>query len=81
MKWHGRARALAGSIVSVLALGLMAGAATPDSTKTTDPLDKLNIWEGRWKSQVERKETPYSHAASMPAHFTCAWTADRGYMV
>jgi hypothetical protein len=81
MKWHGRASMLAGSIATVLALGLMAGAATPDSTKTPDPLDKLNIWEGRWKSQVERKETPYSHAASMPAHFTCSWTADRGYMV
>jgi len=81
MQSQGRTRMLVGSIVAVLALGLAVNAATPDSTKTPNPLEKLNIWEGRWRSQVERKETPYSHAASMPAHFTCSWTADRGYMV
>jgi len=81
MRVHGRTRMVAGSIVSVLALGLMAGAVTSDSSKTTDPRDKLNIWEGRWKEQVETKETPYSHAASVPSHITCSWTADRGYMV
>jgi hypothetical protein len=78
MRVHGRTRMVAGSIVSVLALGLMAGAVTSDSSKTTDPRDKLNIWEGRWKEQVETKETPYRHAASVPSHITCSWTADRG---
>jgi len=81
MRLHGRTKMLAGSLASVLALGLMASAATPDSPKTTDPRDKLNIWEGHWKTQVERKETVYGHASSVPAHFTCSWTADRGFMV
>lgn len=81
MRMHGRIRVLAGSIVSVLVLALMAGAATPKSSEAPDPRDKINIWEGHWKTTVERKETPYSHAASIPAHFTCSWTADRGFMV
>lgn len=81
MRLHGRARMLAGSIVTVLALSLMASAATPGSSNTSDPRDKLNVWEDRWKEQVETKETPYSHAASVPSHITCAWTADRGFMV
>lgn len=58
----------------------MACAAAP-SSKASDPDDKINIWEGRWKEVVETKETPYSHAHSLPTHLTCAWTADRGYMV
>ena len=72
---------LIGSIVSLSVLGLMASAATTESIKGLDPRDQLNIWEGHWKTQVERKETRYSHASSVPAHFTCSWTADRGYMV
>ncbi len=81
MRWHGHAKMLVGLIVLVLTLGLTARAADSDSSKTADPRDKLNIWEGRWKEQVETKETPYSHAASVPSHITCSWTADRGYMV
>ncbi len=81
MRLHGCARRVAGSIVSVLALGLMASAATSDSSKTADARDKLNFWEGRWKEQVETKETPYSRAASVPSHITCSWTAARGYIV
>jgi hypothetical protein len=81
MRLHGHVRMLTGSIVSLLALGLMASAATPDASKTPDPRDKMNIWEGRWQEIVEHKETPYGHAATVPSHITCAWTADRGYMV
>jgi hypothetical protein len=81
MRLHGRARMLAGSMVSVLVFALMASAAGPDSSTSPDPRDKMNIWEGRWKMQIERKETAYSHAATIPEHFTCSWTADRGYMV
>ncbi len=81
MRLHGCARRVAGSIVSVLALGLMASGATSDSSKTADARDNINFWEGRWKEQDETKETPYSHAASVPSHITCSWTADRRYMV
>jgi hypothetical protein len=81
MRLHGRARMLAGSITSVLVFGLMASAATPNSSTTPDPRDKMNIWEGRWQEIVEHKETPYGHAATVPSHLTCSWTADRGYMV
>jgi len=72
---------LAGLVLSALALGLTASAATPDSSTGPDPRDKMNIWEGRWNEVVQTKETPYGHAASTPAHVTCSWTADRGYMV
>ena len=81
MRRHGHASMLAGLVLSGLALGLMARAATSDSSKTPDPGGKLNIWEGRWNEVVQTKETPYGHAASTPAHVTCSWTADRGYMV
>ena len=67
-------------IFATLALALLAGAAAPLS-KASDPDDRINIWEGRWKEVVETKETPYSHAHSVPTHLTCGWSADRGFMV
>lgn len=63
---------LAAALASVVAL---SHAATPD------PNDRMNIWVGRWLEMVEIKGTAISHASSEPAHLTCAWTADRGYMV
>lgn len=74
-------RMLLGSIVPVLVLGLMPSAAIPATPETSDPRDRLNIWEGRWKEVVETKETSYSHAASVSSHLSCSWTADRGYMI
>jgi hypothetical protein len=81
MRLHGLSRTLALSISLVMVFGGMAAAAIPAASDTSDPRDRMNIWEGRWKEVVETKETPYSHAASVPSHLTCAWTADRGYMV
>jgi hypothetical protein len=81
MRRNGHTSMLLGLVLSVLALGLTASAATPDSSKALDPRDKMNIWEGRWNEIVQTKETPFGHAASTPAHVTCSWTADRGYMV
>lgn len=77
----GKNRMLAGSIVSVLALGLMAGAASADPATAPDPRDKINIWEGHWKIQSQRKETVYSHAASVSFDADCSWMPNRGYMV
>jgi hypothetical protein len=68
-------------IASLLALGLVASAATVDSSKTADPRDRLNIWEGHWKIQVQRKETAYSHASSVAFDARCSWMPNRGYMV
>jgi len=65
----------------MLALGLVANAAPPTHTGSPDPRDKMNIWVGRWKEVVERKETPYGHAATIPFRVTCSWSADRGFMV
>lgn len=48
---------------------------------TPDPNERMNVWVGRWHEVVETKETSVSHAWSTPAHLTCAWTADKGYMV
>jgi hypothetical protein len=59
----------AASLMSALALWLMASPAAPNSSTTLDPCDK-----------IQRKETLYS-PASVQAHFTCSWTANRGYMV
>jgi hypothetical protein len=83
MRLRARGRMLVGSIVSVVALvlGLVATAATPDPPKTPDPFEKIRIWEGRWKIQVQRKETLYSHASSVPYSATCSWLPNRGYMV
>lgn len=81
MRSSGRTSMMVGSIVSVLALGLMASAATSDPSKTPDPRDRINIWEGHWKVEVQRKETPYSHAAMVQFDVGCSWTSHRGYMV
>jgi hypothetical protein len=81
MRQQRHSRILAGVVLSGLALALTAGAATSDSSTAPDPRDKMSIWEGRWNEMVQTKETPFSHAASTPAHVTCSWTADRGYMV
>lgn len=81
MRLHGLSVTLALLISLVTVFGWLAAAVTPPASDGSDPRDRLNIWEGRWKEVVETKETPYSHAASVPSHLTCAWTADRGYMV
>ena len=65
----------------MLALALMASAATADPPKTPDPRDRINIWEGHWKIQSQRKETVYSHAASVSFDADCSWMPNRGYMV
>jgi hypothetical protein len=70
MRSHGRMGMWASSIVSALALGLMASPAGPNASKTLDVRD-----------QIERKETSSGRAATVSANFTCSWIADRGYMV
>lgn len=85
MRLPGRVSMLAASSVPLLALvfvlGLTAAAAKSDSSKTPDPFEKIRIWEGRWKIQVQRKETPYSHASSVAYSADCSWLPNRGYMV
>ena len=76
-----RRNRLAFVLLSGFALGSIASAANPDSSKATDPRDKMNVWEGRWNEVIQTKETPYGRAASTSAHVTCSWTPDRGYMV
>jgi hypothetical protein len=80
MKMSKNFTVLAGTIISLLVLGPTVSGA-PSAPSETEAHDRMTIWEGYWKSQIERKETPYSHAASVPAHFSCSWTADKGYMV
>jgi hypothetical protein len=60
---------------------LLASVVTLSHASTPDPNDRMSIWAGRWHEVVETKETAISHASSGPAHITCAWSADRGYMV
>jgi hypothetical protein len=70
-----------GSAQSLTLAALLASVVALSHAATADPNDRMNIWVGRWHEMVEIKETAISHAASLPAHLTCAWTADRGYMV
>ncbi|HEY1890122.1 MAG TPA: hypothetical protein VGG63_06930 [Steroidobacteraceae bacterium] len=60
---------------------VLAIVVTRSHASTPDPNDRMNIWVGTWHEVVHTKETAISHAASHPAHTTCAWSADRGYMV
>jgi hypothetical protein len=81
MRVHGSIRLRVSSIVLLMGLGLMAGAATSNAAETPDPLDRMNIWAGHWKMQAQRKETAYSHAGSLSFNAVCAWAPNRGYMV
>lgn len=81
MRMRRDVKMLTGSIVAILALALTAGAATSGSPNTSDPRDRINIWEGHWKIQSQRKETAYSHAASVSFDADCSWMPNRGYMV
>jgi hypothetical protein len=80
MRWHGRTTMIAGLAASALVLGLMTSAA-PAPEKTIDPLEKMQVWEGHWRVQVQYKETAYSHAGSVTYNATCSWLPNRGYMV
>lgn len=72
---------LAAGIGAVLALGLAASKATASPPRTPDPRDGINVWEGHWKIQSQRKDTAYSHAASVSFDADCSWMPNRGYMV
>lgn len=81
MRFHVESRFLLQSAFAVLAVGMFSFSARSAAPHPTDPHDRINIWEGRWKETVDTKETPYSHAHSVPAHLTCSWSADHGFMV
>lgn len=77
---------LSGDIRNSLARSLMLAAllasAVPLSHADTPRADeRMSIWAGRWHEVVATRETAISHASSNPAHITCGWSADRGYMV
>lgn len=60
---------------------LLASVAALSHASTPDPNERMSIWVERWHEVVETKGTAISHASSGAAHITCAWSADRGYMV
>lgn len=66
---------------TLMLAALAAGAVPLCQASTPDPNGRLSIWVGRWHEVVETKETAISHASSRSAHNTCAWSADKGYMV
>ena len=72
---------LAGLLTAAVALGVTATLAGPAASGTVDPLDRMNVWEGRWNEVVETKESPIAHARSTKSHTTCGWSADHGFMV
>jgi hypothetical protein len=79
MRLRSRTRVLVAQALTLTAL--LAGGVARSHAATPDPHDRMNIWVGRWHEVVQTRETAISHASSHPAHITCAWSADRGYMV
>lgn len=47
----------------------------------TSSADKIGVWAGRWKMQVQVKNTPFSHARTMSYEASCAWAPNHGYMI
>jgi hypothetical protein len=70
MPLRGRTVMSAASIMSALAILLIASPALPNSLKAVSP---------RYK--IDPAETSCSHAASVSAHSSCSWIAHGGYMV
>lgn len=68
-------------VMSVMACALVGSSAVLGSSRTAEPLAKLDIWQGSWKNTVRTMETPYSHASLVRSHSTCSWTPDHGYML
>jgi hypothetical protein len=68
-------------LLPALAFVAMMGAATPDTSQSSDPPGKLGMWEGRWSYSGHIYETAYSHAHSDSGTVDCNWMPSRGYMV
>lgn len=66
---------------SLMACAWTASSAAFGASPSSGPLAKLAIWQGRWREVVVTRDTPYSRASSVPAHVTCSWTPDHGYML
>lgn len=65
--------------LSALLLAFVLGVSV--NATTANPLEKINIWEGHWKVQVQTKETAYGHASSQKGNMACSWSPDHAYMV
>jgi hypothetical protein len=63
---------------SILALAVGAGMAHAADTASAD---KIGIWAGHWKMQLEVKNTPFSHARTTTYDSTCSWAPIHGYMI
>jgi hypothetical protein len=62
--------------IIALAIGTIAAHAADTSSA-----DKIGVWAGHWKMQVEVKNTPTSHAHTMTYESACSWTPNHGYML
>jgi len=67
--------------LSASALVVVTAAHAAASATAIGPLETLRIWEGRWKVDVQVKETPYSHAATVAWNASCAWQPHGAYMI
>lgn len=43
-------------------------------------LTRMNVWVGRWQSQTQVMNTPYSDAASVSSQMTCSWSPNHGFV-
>lgn len=66
---------------SLMFAALLTSGAPLGHADSANPNERMSIWVGRWHEVVETRETAISHASANPAHITCTWSADRGYMV
>ncbi|HUA08293.1 MAG TPA: hypothetical protein VMA98_03395 [Candidatus Acidoferrales bacterium] len=65
---------------AALAFGL-AVSARASTSDSASPLEKLNVWVGRWTLAEESRETPYSHAFSISWGADCSWMPNQSYMI
>jgi len=64
---------------AVLALALASNAAAMDAASSQ--LGRLDVWQGHWKFEADRKATPFSRAEVETGEGKCAWLPNHGYMV
>ncbi len=49
--------------------------------KIAPELSLMNVWVGKWQSQTEVLNTPYSQAASLSSDMTCSWSPNHGFVL
>jgi hypothetical protein len=44
-------------------------------------ISRMDVWVGKWQSQTEVLNTPYSEAATVSSDMTCSWSPNHGFVL